>query len=228
MDLTQSYLRVAPASVIDRYMQAEVRNAASVLQASNPQQFEEIVHVLETFEVYDDDILTPGGNRSRIPIRLDNAFHSLGWRAVRINSEFGLHGKAKRSPTSQDYSDDFLSSSVRSAGFETDNMKDRVVVDVEWNAKDGNLDRDLSAYRTLYEYGLIDGAVIITRDHEGIRYLAENELGSADAVRRLGTQTTTNLRNLTARLTRGDAGGCPVWAVAISFDTWAGRGVVAP
>lgn len=45
-----------------------------------------------------------------------------------------------------------------------DNRKGRVLVDVEWNAKDGNLDRDLAAYRAWYEDGLIDGAVIITKD----------------------------------------------------------------
>jgi len=33
-----------------------------------------------------------------------------------------------------------------------------------WNAKDGNLDRDLSAYRAWHEAGVISAAVLITQD----------------------------------------------------------------
>ncbi|MCB4825330.1 hypothetical protein LHA35_26810, partial [Roseicella sp. GB24] len=42
-----------------------------------------------------------------------------------------------------------------------DNFKGRVVLDVEWNAKDGNLDRDLASYRSWYEAGVISAGVII-------------------------------------------------------------------
>ena len=34
--------------------------------------------------------------------------------------------------------------------------KDGAVVDVEWNPKDGNLDRDFGNYTTLHDTGLID------------------------------------------------------------------------
>jgi hypothetical protein len=117
---------------------------------------------------------------------------------------------------------------VSSEGFEVDNLKRRVALDVEWNAKDGNLDRDLSAYRALYDVGLLDVAVIITRDHYGISQLAAQDLRSVDAARRLGTTTTTSIEKLEDRLKRGDGGGCPVWAVGITRATWAGGGVVPP
>ena len=52
---------------------------------------------------------------------------------------------------------------VFNEGYKVDNFVDRLALDVEWNAKDGNLDRDLSAYRALYDAALIDVAVIITR-----------------------------------------------------------------
>ena len=70
--------------------------------------------------------------------------------------------------------------------------------------------------------------MIITRDHQGIRELAGQELGSEDAFRRLGTTTTTNMVKLEPRITRGDAGGCPILAIGITKSTWAGLGVVAP
>ncbi len=91
-------------------------------------------------------------------------------------------------------------------------MKGRVALDVEWNAKDGNLDRDLGAYRALYTAGIIDGAAIITRTQDDLRKLAI-QMG---AETKFGTTTTTNLTKLEPRLTRGDGGGCPVLAIAIS------------
>lgn len=52
-------------------------------------------------------------------------------------------------------------SAVFNEGYKVDNVKGRMALDIEWNAKDGNLDRDIGAYRALYDAGLIDGAVVI-------------------------------------------------------------------
>lgn len=216
MDLTNSYDDHLPSEVLYRYEFLEVRNAAAVLRASNPDLFDEIMDVLSNFYVTESDIIVPGGNRGSIPQKLDGAFEALGWKPVRINTEYNLRGKVKNTAST------LFQSSVSNDGFEVDNMKGRVAVDVEWNAKDGNLDRDLSAYRALYEVGLIDVAVLITRDYYSILDLAGIDLGHADAVRRLKTITTTNTLKLEPRLTRGDAGGCPVLAVGISRATWDG------
>lgn len=45
---------------------------------------------------------------------------------------------------------------TESESYLIDNVKDRVALDIEWHAKDGNLDRDLAAYRAFYDTGLID------------------------------------------------------------------------
>jgi hypothetical protein len=46
-------------------------------------------------------------------------------------------------------------SEVHNEGYKVDNVKGRIALDVEWNAKDGNLDRDIGAYRALYDAGLM-------------------------------------------------------------------------
>ena len=50
-----------------------------------------------------------------------------------------------------------------------DNMSGRVALDVEWQAKDGNLDRDIATYRSLHDVGLIDAAVLITMGRKELR-----------------------------------------------------------
>jgi hypothetical protein len=109
-----------------------------------------------------------------------------------------------------------------------DNFKNRVALEVEWNAKDGNLDRDLSAFRALYDAGIIDAAAIITRHHTSIKHSANflahalNRVNYTNGteVERFNTSTTTNIEKLRWRLARGDAGGCPVLAIGIGRETY--------
>lgn len=110
-----------------------------------------------------------------------------------------------------------------------DNVQRRIAVDIEWHAKDGNLDRDLSAFRALYDAGVIDAAVLITRSYADVHYAA-NWLGSflerphvdrsGSEIHRFRTTTTTTMEKLDFRLRRGDAGGCPVLAVGIGLGTY--------
>lgn len=211
MDLTESYLKVIPEDVRQRYELRETRNAAQILAATNPAEFEEILEVLRDFRLAPNDITQAGGNKSRVAIRLDGEFRKLGWRE-------GWHDTTVKSVlTVMPYAAEgektarIIETEVTSQGYKVDNVKGRVALDVEWNAKDGNLDRDVGAYRALYETSVIDGGVIITRTQEDLRGLA-TRLG----VRRFDTTTTTNLGKLEPRMTRGDAGGCPLLVVAIT------------
>ncbi|MDI3211777.1 BglII/BstYI family type II restriction endonuclease [Arthrobacter sp. AL12] len=228
MDLTYSFKDVFSQDILDRYTFLETRNAAAVFKASNPDHFKELAEVLSDFKLYDADIIIPGGNRGKIAYRLDKHFEELGWRAVRVTTESKLLGQMKASMNAKTYDVEFMNTSVVNPGFEVDNMKDRVAIDVEWNAKDGNLDRDLAAYRSLYDMGLIDVTTLITRDHAGIRRLAGEDLESPDSYRRLGTSTTTNMAKLEDRMTRGDSGGCPLLGIGMTQTTWAGKGVPRP
>jgi hypothetical protein len=93
----------------------------------------------------------------------------------------------------------------------------RVAVDVEWHAKDGNLDRDLAAYRALYEAGVVSAAVIITTQRLDLRAWAVELLGPE--TKKFGTSTVTSMEKLIPRLVRGDGGGCPVLAIGIGRAT---------
>lgn len=217
MDLTQSYRSAIPDEILARYEVGEVRNAAAILAATNPQPFAEIVDVLRDFRLEALDITEPGGGKSRLAIRLDNQFRRLGWREgrhdMRVTSELRLQPyRAADERTVR-----VVETEVLSIGHKVDNVKDRVALDVEWNAKDGNLDRDVGAYRALYEAGIVDAGVIITRTFASIRAIAIR-LGRPGA---FATTTTTTLDKLEPRLTRGDGGGCPILAIGITDRCYA-------
>jgi hypothetical protein len=205
-------LREFSDSVLSRYDFLETRNAASVIQSANAEEFVDVIAVLEQFELLATDLTEPGGNKSKLAARLDLAFRELGWREaqhiLRITSTVR---RMPWRPADERFPDE-AENVVLSEGYKVDNLKGRVALDVEWNAKDGNLDRDLGAYRSLYDEAIIDGAIIITRSTDDLRSL-QVELGASE---RLGTTTTTNIVKLYDRLARGSGGGCPVLAIAIT------------
>jgi hypothetical protein len=217
MELTRSYETVIPASLRARFEIRETRNAAAVLRATNGSAFEEVLQVLDGFCLRATDITSPGGSKSQIPIRLDRAFRDLGWREGRHDTHVTSTLRIMPSRAHRETRSRIVKTEVPSEAYKVDNVKDRMVVDVEWHAKDGNLDRDLAAYRALYESGIVDGGVIVTRSFSAIRALAIR-LKRASG---FSTTTTTTLEKLEPRLCRGDSGGCPVLAVAITDRCYA-------
>lgn len=212
MDLTDSYLKVFPKDVLERYDMREVRNASAVLANTSPTEFEQLITVLRDFALTKEDILKPGKNEGQIAKRLNKAFRDLGWREGRHDTKIISLLRLMPYKPAGEKKPVVKETEVVNEGYKVDNVKGAVALDVEWNAKDGNLDRDVGAYRALYDAGIISAGVMVTRTMTDLRELGV-KLGRPKF---LGTTTTTNLNKLEPRLTRGDAGGCPLLAVAIT------------
>jgi len=211
VDFTESFKKHFPASLIKKYELREVRDASAVLANTSPVEFRELVAVLKQFRLRRSDILEPGGNEGPVPKRLNQALREIGWREGRYDTTIKSSLNLMPYRPAREKETRVIETEVSSTGYKVDNLKGKVALDVEWNAKDGNLDRDLGAYRALYDVGIIAAAVILTRTQADLRRLGA-ELGR-DPFR---TSTTTNLDKLVPRLARGDGGGCPILAVAIS------------
>lgn len=225
MDLTESHVRCIPADIRERYQFAETRNAAAILAATNLVAFEQLMHVLREFRLRTADLLTPGGQESDLAARMNRLFRDNGWREARVDTLVRLSLRRTPLRSAGEAALEPIVTETRNEGYKVDNFRDRVALDVEWNAKDGNLDRDIGAYRSLYDAALIDAGILITRTLD-LRDLGR-KLGLASgmppdqAKRILNTTTTTNREKLMPRLTRGDAGGCPILAVFICPATHA-------
>lgn len=213
MDLTTSYSEHFQQELLERYEFCEVRNASTILASTNPAEWAELIAVLKWLRLTDDDVFGEGKNKSDLAFRLDERFRQSGWREGRVDTLIKLAVKISPYGKAGEVKPEIRETTVTNEGYKVDNLKGRVALDVEWNAKDGNLDRDLGAYRSLYEHALIDAAIIITRTQDDLRKLV---LANQPNSTKFGTTTTTNLEKLRPRLTRGDAGGCPVLAIAIT------------
>ena len=219
---------VLPQAARSHWAFMESNSAAAVMQAVCPQEWVDIVEVLSTYRLDPNSWLKAGGNRGDIAAQIDREFAQRGWCEARLDLETkGIlykkdGGKLRDLPI------------VRQEGYLVDNFKNRIVLDVEWNAKDGNLDRDLASYRSWYEAGVISAGVIITKDRLALlklarRIWAEYQTTLAEEERNpklpvdLGTSTTTGFDKAQMRVRRGVMGTCPVLIVAATEATWNGK-----
>jgi hypothetical protein len=225
---TYDHPRVLPPATRDAWEFLETNSAAAVLQAVCPEEWRDIVQVLSTYRLKPSSWLKAGGNRGDIAAEIDEEFYKLGWRETRLDLEtkgilFSKDGrKVSELPP------------VYQEGYLVDNFKGRVVLDVEWNAKDGNLDRDLASYRSWYEAGVISAGVLITKDRQSLLDLATRlwseyqetrpvELRDPRLPIDLRTSTTTTFNKARLRVNRGVMGTCPILVVAASERTWDGN-----
>ena len=205
----------------------ESNSAAAVMQAVCPQEWANIVDVLSTYRLDPSSWLKPGGNRGDIAEQIDGEFSKRGWCAARLDLETkGIllfsSGERDELPT------------VYQEGYIVDNFKNRIVCDVEWNAKDGNLDRDLASYRSWFEAGVISAGVIITKDRLSLLRLARRLWAEYQATLNeqqrisklpidLTTSTVTAFDKAQMRVRRGVMGSCPILIVAADESTWNGK-----
>jgi len=224
---------VLSPTVRARWKFLETSSAAAVLRSVCPLEWKEITEVLKSFELHPKRWLRAGGNRGDIAQEIDGMFADRGWVETRVD----LATRGILLSRAGKVIDELPP--VYQEGYLVDNFKGRVALDVEWNAKDGNLDRDLSAYRAWHEAGVISAAVLITQDRIELKSLAKELWGQYQATLPveqrtkklpidLNTSTTTNLDTAALRVRRGVMGTCPLLVVAATRETWNGQPYVHP
>lgn len=240
MELTESWKRVVPPVLQKHYRWVETRNATASFKASHPDEFNDMLRVLEDFRFDVERIVRSGGAKHFISSELDEAFRELGWREARYEQELVTHLVMQPYGRAGEHSPTVRKTKNAYGGHKIDNVKGRIGLDVEWNPKDGNLDRDLGNFRALYDGGAIDAGIILTRTVEGMRDLWQEVIAHARGLAidpvdwssnwdkrlgktpadPLGTSTTSNFEKLVPRIERGDGGGCPILAIAITKECY--------
>ncbi len=219
---------ILPSEARDHWAFLETNSAAAIMKAVCPDEWNDIVEVLSSYRLDPRDWLKAGGNRGDIAAQIDSLFAAKGWQETRLDLEtkgilYSKDGKkvGELPPVYQE-------------GYLVDNFKNRVVLDVEWNAKDGNLDRDLASYRSWFDAGVISAGVIITKDRGALLKLARSIWFSYQATLPdeersmrlpidLNTSTVTAFDKAALRVKRGVMGTCPVLIVAANESTWNGQ-----
>jgi len=186
-------LNLLPETIRENYEVHEWRHACAILKNDFPEEWEDIIAVLERFQLNREDILVPGGRKSNIAGAFDGHFYRLGWAEKQFNTQVVIDDIAHKTPTHK-----------------IDCVKNRVAVEIEWNNKDPFFDRDLNNFRLLHELGAISVGVIITRCGELQNIF--NMLGRGSSY----GSSTTIMEKLLPRIEGKGAGGCPLLVFGIT------------
>ena len=207
-----------PGEIAEKYEFYNFNGALEILTQTHINEFSEIVRALNDFSVETDDILRKGGNESQVPKKLSALLRPLDWKELEISGDLIvrlLEGKKTKAVSKEFTLKEFIS------GHKIDYVKGEVALDLEWNSKDQTFDRDLYAFRTFYECGVITCGVIITRS-EQLNTVFE-KLGG-DIKKKYGASTTW-MGKLLPRIHARRHGGCPILAIGITpkvISDWEG------
>ena len=182
-----------PDEIRWKYDLYERNHALAILSSDFPVEYNEILQVLSNFTLTKDDIVTPGGRKSPVASKLDNAFYNLGWKETLTDINTTVNSIIYDTPTHK-----------------IDCCKSRIGLEIEWNNKDPFFDRDLSNFRLLHEFDALSVGVIITRADslQGIF----NDLGKGTSY----GASTTHFGKLKPRIDGRCAGGCPILVFSIN------------
>jgi hypothetical protein len=192
-----------PSAVIARFDVFDWRNALAICSGVHSQEWNEVLSVLADFELRWTAIAMKGkGNKSEMAAILDGGLYRCGWVEKRFNTSVVVDGVARDTPT-----------------HEVDCFKGKVALEVEWNNKDPFFDRDLNNFRLLYELGVIDLGIIVTRSTSLQQWLHANHKHFGKQPSTYGG-STTHADKLYPRIRGGGAGGCPVAVFAIKTEAY--------
>ena len=182
-----------PEFLRENYEVREWRHAVAVLTLDFPEEWAEIVEVLSDFRLFRSEILRPGGRKSGVSTRIDEALTGLGWSEHCFETKIVVDDAVLESPTHK-----------------VDCFKNGVGLEIEWNNKDPFYDRDLNNFRLLFDLRTVHVGVIVTRSDElqGIF----DTLGRGDSY----GASTTHMSKLLPRLEGGSGGGCPILVLGIT------------
>ena len=194
-----------PTLLLEKYHIHNFNHAVEILSQAYTNEYAEIISALETFALSVSDIVTGGGNESSIPKKLSAYLRPLEWQEVKITGDLLIKLHHRNPSKIEELSiKDFID------GHNIDYVKNRVAIDMEWNSKDQTFDRDLYAFRTFYECGIISCGVIITRSEQ------LNPVFTQLHVKQKYGASTTWMGKPIPRINAGRHGGCPVMVVGIT------------
>lgn len=188
-----SSIGLVPPSIASRFEVHEWRNAAAVLSQVYPDEWADIVDVLDSFVLLRSEIESPGKNKSKIALRLDGPLTSRGWVERHFSTEIVVDGASTPSPTHK-----------------VDCFRNGVALEVEWNNKDPFYDRDLNNFRLLFELRAIGVGVMVTRSSE--LQVIFDHLGKGKSY----GNSTTHMGKWLPKAEGGGGGGCPILAFGIT------------
>jgi len=186
-------INLLPEDVRTTYQIEERHHACSILKSDFPSEWRDLIAVLREFTLRRSHVETRGGRKSPIAQSIDDLFGARNWAEKSFAVNVTVDDVQTLAPTHK-----------------VDYFKNRIAIETEWNNKDPFFDRDLTAFRLLFELNVVSVGVIITRADELQQVFEELGRGASAG------QSTTHMSKLIPKMRNQASGGCPVLAFGIT------------
>jgi len=186
-----------PEFIRNNYEIYEWKHATTILKGDFPEEWENILSALNSFQLKKSWITIGGGRKSLIADWLDSKLSEFDWVEKSFDTKMVVDNIENISPTHK-----------------IDCYKNRIALEIEWNNKDPFFDRDLNNFRLLFDLRAISVGIIITRCDELQDIF--NELGRGSSY----GSSTTHMGKLLPRLQGGSGGGCPILVFGIKSSLY--------
>ncbi len=186
-----------PENILEKYEIHEWKHASAILKHDFPSEWQDLIDMLEQFELRKSWLVKGGGNKSDLAKWVDSFMGDRGWIEKQFNTAVIVDESRMESPTHK-----------------IDCYKNKIAIELEWNNKDPFYDRDLNNFRLLFELRAISVGIILTRCDE----LQEifNDLGRGSSY----GNSTTHMSKLLPRIEGGGGAGCPIIVIGIQKSTY--------
>lgn len=185
-------IELLPQFIRDNYEHKEWKHACAILVQDFPNEWRDIIDILEGFRLSTASVAGKGKNKSEISKLIDGEFYKRDWKEKKFATKIVVDGVSTDSPTHK-----------------VDCFKNGIALEIEWNNKDPFYDRDLNNFRLLFDLRVVSVGVIITRADE-LQDLFD-ELGKGSSY----GNSTTHWSKLVPRIEGRGGAGCPILAFGI-------------
>lgn len=209
--------------VHSNYFIDERRNGLIVIKQKYPHLWKEIKFALRGFRLYFDEVVDPGGGKSPVTQRMEKFFKHKDWETAEFQERNTLiRGKNFGKPNEIESETIFQNSQTH----EIDLFKERVAIEIEWNNKHQFFSRDLETFNYLYNVGIIDVGIIITK-HSSLHdlfktfgyYIKKDSKGKHKTVASKHASTHTHTDKLYKQLDSNRC-SCPIVVIGITPDVY--------
>lgn len=182
-----------PQHILDKYEVHEWKHACAIMQADFPDEWKDLIELLQEFELCKSWITQGGGRKSKVSESIDTFLYQRGWVEKKFDTSVKVDETIMDSPTHK-----------------VDCYKNNIAIEIEWNNKDPFFDRDLNNFRLLFDLRAISVGVIITRCDHLQKIFDQLNRGSSYGA------STTHMSKLLPRIKGGSGSGCPILVFGIS------------
>ena len=125
-------IELLPKTILEKYEVHEWKHACAILKNDFPDEWDDILSLLDQFELCKSWLTVGGGRKSKVSEAIDGYLYERDW----IEKEFATSVKV----------DEHI---MDSPTHKIDCYKNKIALEIEWNNKDPFFDRDLNNFRLL-------------------------------------------------------------------------------